>query len=104
MYFYSSKKSFIQTTGYVSIGIGAGTPTTANGGTPGGGGHPPTAPSPTSFHGTCNGQATAAEVYTTGCLQSLIPSNSLILPQYSYDCKCIVIKVDLSRLRHSSNG
>jgi CUG-BP- and ETR3-like factor len=65
------------TSGYVSIGIGGGTPTTANGGTPGGGGHPPTAPSPTSFHGTCNGQATAAEVYTTGCLQSLIPTQAI---------------------------
>lgn len=60
----------IKILGYVSIGIGSGSATT-NGGTPGG--HPPTAPSPTTFHGACNGQATPAEVYTTGCLTGLIP-------------------------------
>ncbi|CAG2117476.1 unnamed protein product, partial [Medioppia subpectinata] len=62
------------TSGYVSIGIGGGTPNTTNGNTPGGGGHPPNAPSPPSFHGTCNGQGGTPDVYTTGCLQSLISS------------------------------
>ena len=65
--------------GYVSIGIGGGNPNTTNGGTPGGGGHPPNAPSPPSFHGACNGQSTPADVYTTSCLQSLIPSEKCFI-------------------------
>ncbi|XP_054162480.1 CUGBP Elav-like family member 4 isoform X2 [Oppia nitens] len=63
------------TSGFVSIGIGTGSPNTTNGGTHG---HPPNAPTPPSYHGTCNGQTpTPTEVYTTGCLQSLIPTQAI---------------------------
>lgn len=80
--------------GYVPIGLaGAGTPgATANGnanGNAAGAGHPPSAPSPTSFHNACNGQATPAEVYTNGCLPGLIPSKRFELCNFPVRVNCV---------------